>query len=383
MGGVINPAGGRPVGERLVPQRPGGTAIRLTGSGLTGSGLTGSGRFTIIIFLLVLQLTPTPTFGTEDADQLANGQPHALAALPFRHYADALLLGIASAGERLVAVGEHGLVLLSDDQGASWRQSRQGVVDTTLSAVTFVDQHHGWAVGREEAILHSRDGGESWQLQHWQPIPESGLEAVLLEVLFIDASQGFAVGANGIFMSTNDGGSTWQRTALINNSGFEPHLFDIAGGGETPLWISAEEGTLLRSDDHGRHWQEVTVPFGGSLFGVVPINNSGLLAFAMLGKAFYSPDQGGSWLELSAATRSAWMNGRVSPNGEIMLAGYRGTLGRYRPGDETIQVVRQDHRRAIADLIPLAADRWLFVGEGGAWQAMAQGTSGSGSGGKQ
>ncbi|WP_445667044.1 hypothetical protein, partial [Klebsiella pneumoniae] len=32
------------------------------------------------------------------------------------------LLSVARAGERLVAVGESGLVILSDDQGATWRQ---------------------------------------------------------------------------------------------------------------------------------------------------------------------------------------------------------------------------------------------------------------------
>ena len=34
------------------------------------------------------------------------------------------LLDVASAGQRLVAVGERGHVLLSDDQGKTWRQAR-------------------------------------------------------------------------------------------------------------------------------------------------------------------------------------------------------------------------------------------------------------------
>src|SRR5688572_16714729 len=58
----------------------------------------------------------------------------------------AAMLAVTRAGHRLVAVGERGTVLLSDDAGASWRQARVPV-QVTLTAVRFVDERTGWAAG--------------------------------------------------------------------------------------------------------------------------------------------------------------------------------------------------------------------------------------------
>ena len=47
------------------------------------------------------------------------------AAEPARLAAHGLLIAIASSGERLVAVGDRGIIVLSDDHGASWRQAAE------------------------------------------------------------------------------------------------------------------------------------------------------------------------------------------------------------------------------------------------------------------
>lgn len=59
----------------------------------------------------------------------------------------ATMLAAGWAGERVVAVGDHGVVLLSDDQGRQWRQARSVPLSTPLTGVSFVDARHGWAVG--------------------------------------------------------------------------------------------------------------------------------------------------------------------------------------------------------------------------------------------
>ena len=51
----------------------------------------------------------------------------------------ALLLDVARAGSRLTAVGEFGHVLLSDDNGDSWRQAASVPTRNTLVGVTFID----------------------------------------------------------------------------------------------------------------------------------------------------------------------------------------------------------------------------------------------------
>ena len=71
----------------------------------------------------------------------------------------ATMLAAGWAGERVVAVGDHGVVLLSDDQGRQWRQARSVPLSTPLTGVSFVDARHGWAVGHWGAILSTADGG--------------------------------------------------------------------------------------------------------------------------------------------------------------------------------------------------------------------------------
>ena len=58
-----------------------------------------------------------------------------------------ILLDVAMAGKRIVAVGERGVVLLSDDNGKTWTSVRAPVT-RTLTAVTFFDDKVGIAVGK-------------------------------------------------------------------------------------------------------------------------------------------------------------------------------------------------------------------------------------------
>ena len=75
-----------------------------------------------------------------------------------------VLIDLARAGTRLVAVGERGLVVFSDDNGQSWHQASVPV-SVSLTAVQFVDAQQGWAVGHAGVVLATRDGGEHWTLQ--------------------------------------------------------------------------------------------------------------------------------------------------------------------------------------------------------------------------
>lgn len=80
-----------------------------------------------------------------------------------------LFLDISRAGSRVIAVGMHGSILYSDDQGNRWTQARVPV-SVLLTAVHFVNERLGWAVGHNGVVLHSADGGASWQrqLDGWQ-----------------------------------------------------------------------------------------------------------------------------------------------------------------------------------------------------------------------
>src|SRR5688572_31283560 len=75
-----------------------------------------------------------------------------------------LLTGLARAGERVVAVGQRGHALFSDDAGKSWQQA-EVPVSSDLVAVQFPTATAGWAVGHDGVVLHSADAGKTWARQ--------------------------------------------------------------------------------------------------------------------------------------------------------------------------------------------------------------------------
>ena len=228
-----------------------------------------------------------------------------------------LLLDLAWAGKRVVAVGERGHILHSDDAGKTWTQA-QVPASANLTAVWFADEKNGWAVGHVETILRTQDGGESWELVHFEPENPQPL----LDVCFADASRGVAVGAYGVIYVTTDGGAVWsqvpfepeplpgaEKVAPAEDEmetevdlGFEFHLNAIARGPGHRMYLGAEAGRLFRSDDDGTHWRELPSPYDGSFHGVLPLEGDALLAFGLRGNLFRSEDGGATWSAVPTGT---------------------------------------------------------------------------------
>ena len=82
-------------------------------------------------------------------------------ATPARLAKRSLLLDVHGWGERALAVGERGHILLSTDSGKNWRQT---IAPTrrTLTGVFLIDDQVAWAIGHQSVILKSGDGGETW-----------------------------------------------------------------------------------------------------------------------------------------------------------------------------------------------------------------------------
>eukprot|EP01030_Chromulinospumella_sphaerica_P016702 gene16702-16516_t len=72
--------------------------------------------------------------------------------------------GLLNLGSRVVAVGERGSILLSDDQGVSWQPASVAPQrDATLTALVALDPQRLLAVGHDGLILRSTDAGSHWQ----------------------------------------------------------------------------------------------------------------------------------------------------------------------------------------------------------------------------
>jgi photosystem II stability/assembly factor-like uncharacterized protein len=233
-----------------------------------------------------------------------------------------LINGLAMAGKRLVAVGQRGHILYSDDLGAIWTQANvPAAVD--LTAVTFTNASLGWAVGHDGVVLHSVDGGANWIRQTDGRKAADGMARPLLDVLFEDNKRGMAIGAFGLAMCTVDGGAAWTpcEAQVDNPNGLHLNAIRSIGGA---LYIAGEQGMLLKRDSAGK-FVPLTSPYKGSFFGLTG-NDSTVLAYGLRGNAYASHDGGKSWQRATTGVVTGLAAGATMEDGVLVLVSQSGQV---------------------------------------------------------
>lgn len=160
-----------------------------------------------------------------------------------RGSAPCYLEGAATAGQRVWLLCQRGEILLSEDQGRTWR-IRPLPSAVTFRAITFLDSRRGFVAGEDGTLLATKDGGSSWTQV---PLPT---QANLTSIHFV-AELGWLSGWSGLILHTTDGGATWspQPTGVLQ--GLESVYFVDSQHGWTVGWL----GTILRTTDGGQTWQ--------------------------------------------------------------------------------------------------------------------------------
>jgi photosystem II stability/assembly factor-like uncharacterized protein len=232
-----------------------------------------------------------------------------------------LMLGLVDTGEHLIAVGDRGEILASND-GKNWAQVPVPV-RAPLTAVAFADAKNGWAVGHDAAIVHTADGGKTWDLQNFQP----ELEKPFLSVLFLDTQHGFAVGAYGLFDETTDGGKTWTEVKADEIRGDEFHIYSISKLGNGNLLVAGEQGLLGMSTDSGKTWKKLPPAYEGTLFGSTAVGEKGALLCGLRGHAYLSQDAGsGKWQQLETNTTASLFGCGPAGQGQAIMVGLNGLV---------------------------------------------------------
>jgi photosystem II stability/assembly factor-like uncharacterized protein len=269
-----------------------------------------------------------------------------------------LLEDAARVGKRVVAVGDRGYIVISDDQGKSWRRAKAPAAPL-LTAVAFLDDKLGIAVGHDAVILATSDGGETWSLR--SSAPADGRP--LLDVLFAKKDLAVAIGAYGAYYESTDAGTTWSARKITTG---DKHFNAILGLGEGRLLIVGEEGTILASTDWGRSWAPVASPYKGSLFGAVASDDGAVVAFGMRGRIYRSADGGKSWTQVDNSSTAALIGGEKLPDGAIVLAGAAGTALVSRDQGRSFVAINTGTTRAFSKPVLGEPGRVLLLGESGA-----------------
>lgn len=263
------------------------------------------------------------------AAAMTAGQAGAEAPLPAEaaRLADhSLLIAMARAGKRLVAVGDRGVIVYSADQGENWTQAATVPVQSLLTGVCFFDSQHGIAVGHDQTVLTTADGGRTWALSH----RDVQAQGPLLDVWCGTGGRALAVGAYSVQLVSEDAGAHWSErrfspTPLALPAHAKPaaapaghddggaangyHLNRIVAASASRLYVAGEAGHLYRSDDSGVSWLELPSPYEGSFFGVLPLSGDVVLAFGLRGSLYRSDDAGASWHKIETGTTAMLDNG--------------------------------------------------------------------------
>ncbi len=266
-----------------------------------------------------------------------------------------VLLSVARAGGRLVAVGDRGIVLLSDDQGQHWREVRSGT-DELLTGVIFTTPKDGWAVGQDATILHSADGGASWQTQRAKP----GGDTALFSIAAITPRHLIATGAYALAFETQDG-TQWNAVSLPTMDE-DYHLNCVAARGEDVI-ITGEAGhAFLR---HAGAWTAIPVPYDGSQFGCLSEPDGRLYSFGLRGSLFSLAPGETKWRGIDTGIAQSLFGGANLANGHIALVGGNGLVAIFDPVRGNLERIHSGTGATLSGVVEAAGEKLIVTGDDG------------------
>lgn len=267
--------------------------------------------------------------------------------------ARSMLQAAAKAGNTLVAVGERGIVLLSGDQGKTWRQV-QVPVSVGLTAVRFVDARQGWIVGHGGVVLASADGGQTWvrqfdgtqaaqvalkdaqtrgdarALAEAERLVADGADKPFLDLHFFDAQHGLIVGAYNLAFETHDGGKTWQSIAGRLDNPKALHLYSVRARGNEVV-IVGEQGLVLRSTDGASSFQRLNTPYKGSFFTAELPGTTEIVVAGLRGNVWKSSNAGLAWTQVASPMPVSFTASALDDQGRLWLATQAGMVWQLGP----------------------------------------------------
>ncbi|MFA5927045.1 MAG: YCF48-related protein [Patescibacteria group bacterium] len=138
------------------------------------------------------------------------------------------------------AVGQNNLILKTTDGGANWSaQTGSGNFTSVYCASTTTC----WAVGTGNVILKTTNGGTNWSAQ------TSGTAQTLSSIACSGASNCIAAGASGTTVKTTDGGTNWSVSTIVNT----PTLNSVVMISSTVAYIIGSNG-FYKTDNTGSSW---------------------------------------------------------------------------------------------------------------------------------
>jgi photosystem II stability/assembly factor-like uncharacterized protein len=305
-------------------------------------------KYLNLIIMSMLLILSYPSFSQNSEEKIKVPDSLNRVAIISHKANTAILLSVTHAGNKLVAAGERGIILTSDDNGLNWKQA---IVPTSanLTSLKFLDANNGWATGHMGIILNTKDGGKTWTKQL------DGIQAANIAVQSVAGSDnthaikeasylvsdgpdkpffdidmqangyGIAIGAFNLAFVTLDSGKTWRYLSPNINNKLNKHLYQVNKVKQGYV-ILGEQGLILYSSDNGQSFDQLTSPYAGTWFGMLVASNDSWIAYGLKGNVYVSHNQGADWSKIQSNTAASISAATELSNGTVILATQAGEL---------------------------------------------------------
>jgi photosystem II stability/assembly factor-like uncharacterized protein len=267
-----------------------------------------------------------------------------------------LLLGVARAGDRLVAVGNAGVILLSDDAGTSWRLAKSPT-DELLTSVLFTSPKEGWIVGQDELVLHTTDAGDSWTQQHFT----KDADQTLFSIAAIAPPHLITTGAYDLILETQDG-ATWQDSKIPNLDD-DFHLNCVAAHGDDVM-IAGEAGNAFVRHASGA-WTPIKLPYDGSQFACAFGKSGDFFSFGLRGSAYHLPGGSKDWAKIDLGGSQSTFGATTLADGHIVLVGSSGAIRLLDPDSLKVQSLPPVTESTLSSVVEVKQGHLIVVGDDG------------------
>jgi photosystem II stability/assembly factor-like uncharacterized protein len=228
----------------------------------------------------------------------------------------------------------------------------------------FMDQSTGWIVGPGGTIMHTTDGGTSFESQN------SGTAEDLFCVCFNDAESGWAVGRNNTVLRTSDGGTSWTPVHVDDDS--SQVMWSVRFVSANKGWLLSNHGKLYGTQNAGETWNlQLTWQSGGAGLMYFIDEEVGFVRPGIGDVWYRTSDGGSSWSTLSLYADMRWeqdmffvdrMHGWICNNRLASSVMYdSASVFRIRDGGESWELA---HR-----FPELCCNKLFFLDENNGWVA--------------
>lgn len=290
-----------------------------------------------------------------------------------------------------IAVGHDGVILKAKSDSTTWQKVFTGVELTKLKIEQVKQQYQDL----QQLIKQTQDEDEleelTYQLEDLAFAIEdnqleltSGPNKPLLSVTQTSNDILFACGAYGTLLTSTDKGETWQ---LINNQLDNPdnyHLNAVIATVDNELYIVGENGLGFKSNDLGQTWSVMTLPYSGSLFGIIANtrnldkraangshfidSKTQLVAFGLQGNLMISLDGGAHWQHEKLPNGISLLGGNFSKQGSAYLVGHGGLIVSFSPENLALLNIKKHPSGAAFSSILVKENSLILAGQFGITQ---------------